>query len=161
MAMKRKTYSTLEYMLMALVPYTKPNLLLAYKPNAFFNELERISKAKRTTLQSTLARAQRQGLVVRHKGVPKLTRRGQRRIQPYTAQTLNRGVCLMVIFDIPEEQAGRRRQLRNALRQLSFRQEQKSVWTSRIDHRKELRDILAQLDIKPYVQVFECATVPL
>ncbi len=159
--MSRKKYSTLEYVLISLIPYSRPNMLLSFKPHEYFNELERISRAKRSTLQSTLARAQNKGLVQRHKGVPRLTAEGKIRVRPYTAQILNKDVVLMVIFDIPEEIKYRRRQFRRLLRQLDFNQTQKSVWTTRFDYRKEVIEAAKILGIREYVQIFESARISL
>lgn len=136
-------------------------MLLGFKPHEFFNELERISGASRTTLQSTLARAQKQGLVMRREGIPLLTIKGNARVRPYTAQVLKKDVVLMVIFDIPEDMAFLRRQFRDYLRRLDFKQAQKSVWTTRFDYRHEILDAVKLLHIRPYVQVFESAKIHL
>lgn len=36
--------SALSFILIACIPYSEPGFMLAYKPNIFFNELEKISK---------------------------------------------------------------------------------------------------------------------
>ncbi len=59
--------SPLVYVLVALVPYTQPNLLLAFKPGLFFIELEKVSRYKQATLKAAYWRAQRQGLIEQQK----------------------------------------------------------------------------------------------
>lgn len=151
----KKQYTTLEYLLLGLVPYSTPNLKLAFFPNKFFAELEQISRSQKSSLQSTLSRAQRQGLVVRKNGTPVLTKAGFSRIKPYQAVRLQHSVSLMVIFDIPEEYANRRRKLRGFLKDREFQQVQKSVWLSPLDYRAELIDVIAELRLGQFVQIFE------
>ncbi len=136
-------------------------MLLSFKPREYFNELERISRSRKPTLQSTLTRAQANGLVRRKRGVPQLTAKGQARIKPYSAQVLQKNVVLMVIFDIPEELVSCRRQLRSLLHRLGFQQTQKSVWTTRFDYRREVLQAAKTLGINQYVQVYESAKVHL
>lgn len=157
--MNKKGYSLVEYVLLGLVPYSKPNLKLVFAPYKFFRELEKLSQAKRSTLQSTLARAQKQGLIKRKHGVPVLTKQGFERIRPYTAKTLKRDVKLMVIFDIPEKRAYHRRQFRRYLQQLGFKQTQKSVWTTGYDYQTELLEVVTELRLGQFVQLFECARI--
>jgi DNA-binding transcriptional regulator PaaX len=151
--------SSLIYVLKALIPYTEANLTLVYRPNTFFNELERISNKKRSSLQTALSLARKKGYIERKKGIPVLTDSGKRVLRPYLAQTLPGKVQLMVIFDIPEEIAYARRQLRTFLRQYKFKPTQKSVWVSAYDCRDELRELNKQLSISDYVQVYECTKV--
>lgn len=136
-------------------------MLLAFKPGKFFDELERISRSNRHSLQSTLSRAQQKGYVERKNGVPVLTVKGRRRIQPYLAKTLSGDVTLLVIFDIPEDHASLRQQFRIFLQNLGFDLIQRSVWSTRLDFRKELRAAIAELDIKPYVEVYESVRLAL
>jgi len=157
MRRSNRKYTTLEYVLLALVPYTKPNMELSFKPNRFFNELERISRSNRATLNSTISRAEKQGLITRKKGVPILSNRGLQRIRPLTAKTLRTDVYLMVIFDIPEQLAATRSRFRRILLRLEFVQTQKSVWTSRYDHLSYISQVVSELEIEDYVQLFECA----
>lgn len=155
--MAKSRYTTLEYVLLALVPYTRQNLLLAYKPSRFFNELERVSGSNRDSLRSTLARAQRTGLVQRIDGVPRLTKTGLQRVARFQARRISKQGQLMVIFDIPEEFVGQRRKFRNYLKMLEFKQVQKSVWVTQYDYRDEIRQAVNDLRIGRFVQLYECA----
>ena len=154
-----KEYSVQEYLLIALIPYSKPNMQLAFKPRTFFNELERISKANRRTMYRAMASAQKNGLDERAKGIPLLTKAGEEFGQPLIAKILDKDVSLMVIFDIPEELSYKRRQFRTLLQRLDFEQTQKSVWTSRYDHSDTVKTAISALEIEEFVQIFECAKI--
>lgn len=154
-----RKHSTLEYVLLGLLPYTRQNLLLSYKPGQFFNEPEKISGANQATLRSTLSRAQKQGLVERVQGVPRLTSSGEVRIRPYISQKITGDIYLMVLFDIPEDLASQRRKLRNFLKLRQFEQVQKSVWVTKFDYREEVVNIVDGLRLNEYVQVFEGRSV--
>jgi hypothetical protein len=156
-----KNTSALAYLLKALIPYSKANLQLSFKPNTFFNELEKVSHKKRSSLQSTLSSAIRIGLVERHGGIPILTAKGQELIKPLMPNKLQKDVSLMVIFDIPEVLARKRRYLRRYLRLREFKIVQKSVWLSPLDYSAELRQVVQSLQLEPYVQVFESARIKL
>ena len=138
--MTRQPRSALEYVLLALIPYTKANFKLAYKPNQFFNDLELASRYKRKTLQNALSHAKNKGLIsVTFDGI-ELTAAGRKKVKRFTGVKLKHNVYLMVIFDIPELMAGRRQKLRLLLRELQFHQTQKSVWISNFDYRDVLID---------------------
>lgn len=106
-----------------------------------------------------MARAQKTGLVKRTKGIPLLTKAGKEFVQPLTAKILGKDVHLMVIFDIPEELSHKRRRFRSLLQRLDFQQTQKSVWTSRYDHRETIKAALSELEIQEFIQMFECAKI--
>lgn len=150
---------TLEYLLLSLVPYSKPNLKLVFLPHRFFSDLEMISQKKRRTLQTALYRAQQNGLVERVNGVPVLTERGRKKIKPYQTKKLAKETKLMIIFDIPEEQAYKRRKLRDFLRSCGFVQVQRSVWVSNLDYSAPLQDLVDELQLAEFVQLFECAQI--
>ena len=149
--------SPLVYVLVALIPYSKPNLLLAYKPSQFFRELEKISRYKQSTLRKAYDRGVSRGLIERLSRAPKLTPLGQRKIALYVATRLGKNASLMVIFDIPEARADDRRYLRTLLRQLDFEQAQKSVWISRYDFRDVLVQAVKELDLDGCVEIHESA----
>lgn len=153
----KRAYSITEHVLLGLVPYTQSNLKLTFKPSAFFAELEHVSKANRQTLQSTLARVIRQGYVSRHNGRPSLTPSGLDRISPFTSSLYRKDALLMVAFDIPEDLAYKRRQLRYFLKRRDFMQTQRSIWISRYDHRKALKEFIADLKLDEFVEVYACA----
>lgn len=130
--------------------------MLAFKPNLFFNELERISGYSRKTLHDTYYKAKKSGLVSHGtSAVPQLTLSGRQYVEPFVAQHLPRGARLMVIFDVPEAEAARRRQFRTVLRQLDFEQIQQSVWMSAYDHRQLIEDVAQELDLQDCVQTYE------
>ncbi|OVE78551.1 hypothetical protein BVY00_02505, partial [bacterium G20] len=100
-----KPQSALIFVLKGLIPYSRQNMLLAFKPNAFFNELEKISRYKRWTIEKAFYEAQRKELIAKEANVMRLTRKGRRIIQPFVAKHLSNDAKLMVIFDIPEDKA--------------------------------------------------------
>lgn len=152
--------SSLRYVLEGLVPYTEANLKLAFKPHAFFNDLERISQRKRRTLQNAYYKAQKDGLLVMDAaGVPRLTDKGRAKIAPYKPRALGKQARLVVIFDVPEIDRWKRRHLRLLLRELSFRQVQKSVWESKYDYRDYLKSEIIHLGLQEAIIVYEALPV--
>ncbi len=154
--------TALRYVLESLVPYSHANITLAFRPNAFFNELARIDakqRYSRSTLRAAYYHAKREKLVAfnTHNGI-ELTEAGKDRIKPWQPDKLI-GSHVMVIFDIPEQQRGRRNQLRTLLRELQFVPIQKSVWTSKLDCAHIIVDASRDLQISSYVQVYECAKI--
>lgn len=145
------------HVLLGLIPYTRENLQLAFKPNAFFNELERTSSYKRATLQSALWKAKQRGLVKREGKLITLTAKGLAGVQPFVAQKLGKQVRLMIIFDIPEKRAAARRRLRALLYEWKFKQVQKSVWASPYDYCDTLIEAIQELRIEDCVELYECA----
>src|SRR5438105_3455226 len=107
--------SPLIYVLVALIPYSSPNLLLTYKPGLFFYELEKVSRYKRSTLKKAYERGIKNGLIVQQSSIPRLTVLGKRRLAPFVASRLSQDASLMIIFDIPEDMANKRRVLRSLL----------------------------------------------
>lgn len=96
-------------------------------------------------------------MVKRSSELVSLTNKGKHLMQPYIARKLDKQARLMVTFDIPEQHAHIRRQLRVLLREWKFEQVQKSVWVSEYDYGKVLVQAIKELDAADYVQVFECA----
>jgi DNA-binding transcriptional regulator PaaX len=136
-------------------------MLLTFKPNQFFNELEKISRHKEATLRAAYRRAQQQGLI-EHKiqqdnNVARLTDKGRRKIVRFTAEQLSSGAILMVIFDIPEDEGAARRKFRQVLKDWQFQQVQKSVWTTDKDYREDLVELIRELELDSYVQLYESA----
>lgn len=142
--------------LLALVPYTRQNLQLTYHPTAFFDELERQTDYSRRTLQQAMATLRKRQLVSAER-VPQLTAAGQLHVQPYVAQRLANGAQLLVIFDVPEDFSAQRRQLRRTLQRLGFTQVQRSVWMSSDDHVSFVKDIIRDLRLEGWVEVYEAA----
>lgn len=148
--------SALIYILEGLIPYTAANLKLAFKPNLFFNDLEKISRKKRQTLRNAYYKAQKQGLIgLDHEAIPRLTAKGRKRITPYVPKHHSKGACLMVAFDIPEAERWKRRRLRLLLKELSFTQVQKSLWVSSYDHRDYLAAEIKQYGLEKFVAIYE------
>jgi DNA-binding transcriptional regulator PaaX len=149
--------STLEYILWALVPYSEPNLKLAFKPNLFFNDLERISRRKQQTLRNTYYKALNHGLVeIDSDKTPRLTTKGNFQLKRFRPQKL-KNAELMVIFDIPESQRHLRRRLRAILNEFKFKLVQKSVWVSRYDCQEYLKLELKQYNLEPHVFLYEAS----
>jgi DNA-binding transcriptional regulator PaaX len=148
--------SALTYILEGLLPYTTANLKLAFKPNLFFNDLEKISRKKHQTLRNAYYKAQKQGLIeLDHEGIPQLTSKGRRHIVPYAPKHQPKGACLMVAFDIPEAERWKRRHLRLLLKELSFTKVQQSLWISHYDHREYLTAEIKQHGLEKFVVVYE------
>ncbi|MBC7943495.1 hypothetical protein H7X68_03300 [Candidatus Saccharibacteria bacterium] len=156
---KTNKKSALTYMLLAFVPYTRQNLLLSFRPNQFFNELEKTSGHSTTTLRTTFSRAKKDNLITLDNDQVSLSLKGRQIIQPFIAQDLNNGEQLMVIFDIPEDFANLRRKLRILLRQLEFQQVQQSVWMSDKDHREILAESIKNLQMDDWVQLYKSARI--
>ncbi len=153
----RRKHSALVHILRALIPYTEENLLLSFSPNRFFNELEKSSGYNKSTLRNTYDRARRDGYI--NKQSPRLTKEGELKIQPFIATRLGGHGKLMVIFDVPEDRANDRRRLRTMLKEWNFRQVQKSVWESDMDYEEPLIDVIAELKLGRYVEIFEGARI--
>ena len=85
--MQMKEKSATHYVLKALIPYTGPNLKLAYKPNQFFNDLERIDKIKKQNARNAFSRSIKKGLVkIDDAGIPHLTDKGLRQLAPFESK---------------------------------------------------------------------------
>jgi DNA-binding transcriptional regulator PaaX len=156
----KKPIDSTRFILEAFIPYTKSNLLLAFKPSLFFNELEKKSGHKKRSLESAYYRLIKKGLIkLDDNRIPRLTESGQKKVRTYEPKRLKFGAQLMVIFDIPEEERQKRRRLRVLLRELSFRQIQQSVWETDYDQREYLRAEIAEMNLQEYVRVYEVAPV--
>lgn len=145
------------HVLLALVPYTRQNLTLTFHPNQFFNDLEKLSHKPVNGLRTAYDRAIKRGLIHIDNNSVSLSLPARQVVQPYIAQILSSGGQLMVIFDIPEELAPLRQQLRNILKKLQFVQIQQSVWMTKMDHRSIVIETIDDLDLRPYVQLYEAA----
>ena len=145
--------------LLALIPYTRQNFLLAFKPNQFFNELEKTSNYSDKTLRVTFSRAKNQKLFTIKNDQISLSLHGNQIVQPFIAQKLSGNGQLMVIFDIPEDYANLRRKFRNLLRQFQFKQIQYSVWMSDKDCRIILSESIKELGLQNWVQLYESARI--
>ncbi|HSX36727.1 MAG TPA: hypothetical protein VLG13_01225 [Patescibacteria group bacterium] len=148
--------TALEYVLRGLIPYTEANIKLAFKPNLFFNDLAKISRSRDATLRTAYNRGRKRGLIeLDELGIPKLTARGFHHVQHFEAKHLGLSARLMVIFDIPENESWKRQHLRRLLRELKFKQIQKSVWASEYDYREVLQEEIETLKLQKCVQTYE------
>ena len=156
---KVRRQSALLFVIKGLIPYTRENMMLAFKPNLFFNELEKISRYKKVSLENAFREAQRQKLIEREANVVRLTQLGEKIIRPYTAQQLSNEAKLMVIFDIPEDMAQVRARFRRILQSWQFKQIQKSVLVTSYDHSQSVKELIIELDVGSYVKLYECVTI--
>lgn len=153
-----KKQSAIAYILKALIPYSSQSIMLGFKPNQFFNELEKISRYNRRALEEAARRAERRGLIQQNKEkYLQLTELGKRQALPFIAKKLTDSQ-MMVIFDIPED--GPRRQFRQLLRSWDFMLVQKSVWISKYDHRESVATAIDTLNLEGFVRVYECSPMP-
>lgn len=106
-----------------------------------------------------MQRAKSKGLVNISREVPALTEEGKHVLEPFQAKVLGNKARLMVIFDVPEEKAWARRQLRTSLRAWHFEQIQLSVWVSPYDHKKLVKRLVRELDLGQAVRIYECAEI--
>lgn len=156
----RRKLSATTYVLLALVPYTKQNLLLSFSPNRFFNELDKTTPPfPRKTLREAYIRAEKAKLITIEQNKPRLTLAGKRKVQPYIAKTLSKDVYVMVIFDIPKATDWVRRRFRLMLKELEFVQIQQSVWATKQDHIAIVEEMVNELKLTHCVQVFEAARI--
>ncbi|MDQ3064933.1 MAG: hypothetical protein M3Q36_01550 [bacterium] len=154
----KKLSPTTIYLLKSLIPYSKANLQLAYKPSRFFYELEKRSQTNERTLRSAFYRSVQKGLIIiDDDGVPRLTNKGLRKIKAYKPIVLGKNSFLLVTFDIPEAERHKRDHLRSLLYELKFEKIQQSVWASKYDHREILSADIKELGMDKYVQIFEAA----
>ena len=150
--MSRLANSALKYLL----------LTVASSPSCSVNELyDRLRNGRSDRvyslrhIQNTYYQARKAGLIDTDSQKRLfLTGRGQALVSLYQPQKLENGQ-LMVIFDIPEQLASKRRSLRRTLQDLKFRQVQLSVWVTEYDHKDYLMSELAWLGIGEYVQMYE------
>lgn len=157
--MKNRKNSSLTYILESLIPFTEANLNMTFRPNAFFNELDKRDHYSRSTLKQSFYKARATGLITFSDGRIQLSEKARALVAKIDAEVLKNDTVFMVIFDIPEDLSVKRRQLRSLLKELAFTQAQKSVWISRNDHRKIVLDLIDELDMHPYVKTFLCNPV--
>ncbi|MBW3568955.1 hypothetical protein KY385_02385 [Candidatus Parcubacteria bacterium] len=157
----KKYRSSTRYILSGLIPYTEANVKLSFKPSAFFNDLEKLDRvySNKKALQNAYYRSIKKGLVeLSDDGIPRLTDKGRRRIREYEPKKIKNGK-LMVVFDIPEAQRLNRNRLRTLLKELDFKQVQKSVWISNNDSREYLKLEIKQNKLENFVEVFEARSI--
>ena len=153
----RKTSAT-TYLLLALIPYTEPNLKLAFKPNLFFNDLENLTEHSPQNLRLAYARATKNGWIQFDNDKVKLSLEARQSIQPFIARKLS-GAKLMVIFDIPEDYSHLRHKFRAILKHLEFNQVQQSVWMTDRDYKDILVETVNKLGLNECVELYESVRI--
>jgi CRISPR-associated endonuclease Cas2 len=155
--MRHKRQSATICVLKAFMPYSRQNLALAFKPNYFFNELEKNSNFRKQTIKRAWETAISNDFITEVDGKFRMTAIGLRYTRPFTAKKLDKDVRLMVVFDIPESRASDRRKLRWLLKKWEFDMIQKSVWTSRYDHKNLIQETVKEMGLTEFVQLYESA----
>ncbi|MBW3569189.1 CRISPR-associated endonuclease Cas2 [Candidatus Parcubacteria bacterium] len=162
--LQKKYRSSTDYILKSLIPYSEPNIKLAYKPNQFFDDLEKLDgwQAKRKSLRTSYYRAIKKGLLeIDETGIPRLTEKGKNKIKVYKPKKLGKNARILVTFDIPEVEKRKRERLRVLLRELYFKQVQKSVWETEYDVIDYLKAEIEEKRLQPYVNVYESLKINL
>lgn len=157
----KKYRSPMHYILAGLIPYSEANIKLSFKPNAFFNDLEKLDriKANKKALKATYYRAINKGYIkIDQQAAPVLTKKGKFKLALYAPKKL-KNAKLMVIFDIPELERAKRSYLRVLLRQLKFRQVQKSVWVTDYDFRDYVIYESEQYGFRKYLKIYEALEI--
>lgn len=147
------------FVIRSLMPYTKENLLLAFSPNRFFNELEKTSNYTKNTIRSSYYRAKQQGYIANDKNFIKITNEGLTIVRPFRAKKLKGNSRLMLIFDIPEQQLAKRNKLRRLVKSWDFKQVQKSVWITDRDYEDVVISSLKELGLKKCVELHESVRI--
>lgn len=142
-------------LLLGLIPFTKQNFKLFFDPNQFINDFEKTSNYPRKRIWDEFHRAEKQKLFIIKDETLCLTLKGRQTVQPFIAEKLSNDAKLMIVFDIPEEYAGRRQKFRNLLKQLGFHQIQLSVWVSKMDHRAIITETIRQMELEDWVKMYE------
>lgn len=152
--------TVLGYMLKSLIPYSQPNLKLAFKPSLFFKELSQVEHRRKRAVETAYYRAKRQGLIdFDERGMPCLTDKGWDKLRVFEPRELLSGARLMVIFDIPEHERWKRQRFRRILINYRFTQIQKSVWITKYDYTELLREEIRHSDLFDYVRIYETQRV--
>ncbi len=147
--------SATSYVVESLIPFTDANLKLAFSPSRFFQELAKSSDTNADQLRRAYYRAKDSGIVKYIDGHFAIDEDYLATIiQHTTTPQLPDNESMLVIYDIPEEVAHKRQELRGLLRELEFVQVQKSVWQTSKNCLAPVLAMIAKLKIEPYVQVF-------
>lgn len=146
---------------MSLIPYSKTNVKLVFKPSSFFSELEAKNKVKERTLRSAYYRAIKSGLVsIDDANIPRLTDKGLQMAKPYRPTKLGNDAFLLISFDIPESERFKRVHLRLLLKELSCTKIQQSLWATRYDHRQYILAEIREYGLEEYVNIYESVKLP-
>lgn len=122
-------------------------------------ELEKQSKIKSKTLDSSFRRLVKRGLVVfDDNGQPCLTEKAFLRTKSFQPTKL-KGSHLIIIFDIPEKERHLRSHLRLLLKELSFKMVQQSVWSCEYDYKEYLAAEIHDYALDRYVILYEAVRI--
>jgi DNA-binding transcriptional regulator PaaX len=155
----RKYKNTKHFIIASLVPFTDPNLKLIFKPSQFFKDMSALQNISENAARNAFYRLMKSGMVqMDDAGIPHITKKGLLALTPYTSKELKNS-RIMVIFDIPEQERWKRRQLRSLLRELSFTQVQKSVWVSKYDSREYIKAEVQRLELEYAVFMYEARKI--
>lgn len=162
-----KYKSTVHYLLAALVPYTEANLKYVFSPREFSRDLAKldyINRSKKhkdssTKYLSAYYRAVNQCLIERSSDKPRLTRKGQRKLNSFQPKKLKNGEKIIAAFDVPEKERKLRNRLRALLEEFGFIKVQRSVWESTYDCIKYLKAILEEENMQKYVIIYQAGLV--
>lgn len=129
---------------------------LAFKPSAFFKDLEQIDKNRysNSSIRSAYYHALSSGLIERGEEGIRVTQKGIVSLTPFKPKRLD-GSHILVVFDIPESERYKRRVFRLLLRELKFRMVQQSVWVTDYECQDMLAAEIDALKIEKYVQTYE------
>lgn len=145
--------TTTKFLLEALLPDTRRKE--KQKRSELIAKLARQRDISPNSLQVAFKRAIKAGLItINEFACPELTPKGRHTVLPFIAPTLP-GSVLMIVFDIAEADRRKRDHLRLLLKELSFRQVQKSVWITKFDHREYLQAEIKALGLEKEVQAYE------
>lgn len=114
---------------------------------------------KKSSLAAALKRLREAGFI--EKGIDegrvifKLTNLGRELIQPEFDESKWDGKWRIVMFDIPENKRGVRDLLRRRLKVWGFKNWQQSIWITKKDITKKLRDLISELKIDNWVALIE------
>lgn len=155
---RNKYRSSTHYILSALLPYTEANMKLAFKPNKFFNDLEKLDglKAEKRSIKANYYRLIKTGFVkLDDKGKPFLSKKARKKLMTRKPKKLDGNKKILIAFDIPEAERNKRDGLRALLKQLEFKQIQLSVWETDYDYRDYLKSEIQNYDLEKYVSMYE------
>jgi DNA-binding transcriptional regulator PaaX len=134
------------------------------RPGKSKKKILNVSNASRETIQVTLYRLKKRGLVESNAGIWKLTQLGKESLSRLTARVLPRHSekvfakktkDMIISFDVPEKYKTKRDWLRAELICLGFSMLQKSVWFGPAPLPKNFIDSLRLMNLLPYIKFFE------
>lgn len=134
-----------------------------YHPLRYFSGYSK--NINKNTILKTIRRLKQRGLIEftgEEELLLKLTDSGKNKavwISLINSKKIWDGKWRIVIFDIPEKRRSARDLLRSKLKQWGFTPWQKSVWVSKKDCTKPIRDFIKQIGIQDWVMVIESNNV--